>query len=55
VKATLTLPDRATYADYLAVEQSSSRRHEFFDGVIVAMAAARTSTTRSPRGSPACS
>ena len=38
MKATLSLPHRATYADYLAVEQSSERRHEFFDGVIVAMA-----------------
>jgi Uma2 family endonuclease len=38
VKATLSLPHRATYADYLAVEQGSERRHEFFDGVIVAMA-----------------
>jgi Uma2 family endonuclease len=38
VKATLSLPHRATYADYLAAEQSSERRHEFFDGVIVAMA-----------------
>jgi Uma2 family endonuclease len=32
------LPHRATYADYLAAEQDSERRHEFFDGVIVAMA-----------------
>jgi Uma2 family endonuclease len=38
VKATLSLPHRATYADYLAAEQGSERRHEFFDGVIVAMA-----------------
>jgi Uma2 family endonuclease len=38
VKATLSLPHRATYADYLAVEQGSERRHEFLDGVIVAMA-----------------
>lgn len=38
VKATLSLAQRATYADYLAVEQGSERRHEFFDGVIVAMA-----------------
>jgi len=38
VKATLSLPHRATYADYLAAEQDSERRHEFFDGVIVAMA-----------------
>ncbi len=29
---------RATYADYLAVEHNSEVRHEFVDGVIVAMA-----------------
>ena len=34
----LSLPSRATYADYLAAEQTSERRHEFIDGVIVAMA-----------------
>ncbi|HEX2685990.1 MAG TPA: Uma2 family endonuclease [Kofleriaceae bacterium] len=34
----LNLPRRTTYADYLATEQSSERRHEFLDGVIVAMA-----------------
>lgn len=34
----LSLPHRATYADYLAIEQDSECRHEFFDGVIVAMA-----------------
>ena len=33
----LSLPHRATYTDYLAAEQDSERRHEFFDGVIVAM------------------
>jgi Uma2 family endonuclease len=38
VKATLSLPHRATYDDYLSAEQGSERRHEFFDGVIVAMA-----------------
>jgi Uma2 family endonuclease len=38
VKATLNLPHRTTYADYLATEQNSERRHEFIDGVIVAMA-----------------
>ncbi len=38
MKAVLSLPSRTTYADYLAVEQSSERRHEFLDGVIVAMA-----------------
>lgn len=34
----MRLTQRATYADYLAAEQSSERRHEFIDGVIVAMA-----------------
>ena len=38
MKATLSLPRRATYADYLAAEQNSDSRHEFIDGVIVAMA-----------------
>jgi Uma2 family endonuclease len=38
MKATLSLPRRTTYADYLAAEQDSERRHEFIDGVIVAMA-----------------
>lgn len=38
MEALLRLPRRASYADYLAVEQNSDRRHEFFDGVIVAMA-----------------
>jgi Uma2 family endonuclease len=38
MKAVLRLDQRATYADYLAVEQNSDRRHEFIDGVIVAMA-----------------
>lgn len=32
------LQRRATYADYLAAEQMSMARHEFIDGVIVAMA-----------------
>jgi Uma2 family endonuclease len=32
------LPHRTTYADYIAAEQDSERRHEFIDGVIVAMA-----------------
>jgi len=32
------LDRRATYADYLAVETASPTRHEFIDGVIVAMA-----------------
>ena len=34
----MLLPRRTTYADYLAAEQNSERRHEFLDGVIVAMA-----------------
>jgi Uma2 family endonuclease len=38
MKATLRLPRAATYADYLAVEEHSERRHELIDGVIVAMA-----------------
>ncbi len=38
VKAVSSLPRRTTYADYLAAEQNSERRHEFIDGVIVAMA-----------------
>jgi hypothetical protein len=38
MKATLRLARRATYADYLAVEQHSRHRHELIDGVIVAMA-----------------
>lgn len=38
MRATLRLPRRATYSDYLAAEQTSEGRHEFIDGVIVAMA-----------------
>jgi Uma2 family endonuclease len=38
MEALLRLSRRATYADYLATEQTSERRHEFIDGVIVAMA-----------------
>lgn len=38
MRAVLKLPRRATYADYLAAEQMSERRHEFFDGVVVMMA-----------------
>jgi Uma2 family endonuclease len=34
----LRLARRATYADYLATEHNSRSRHEFIDGVIVAMA-----------------
>jgi Uma2 family endonuclease len=37
-EALLNLRCRTTYADYLATEQNSERRHEFIDGVIVAMA-----------------
>jgi Uma2 family endonuclease len=38
MRATLRLPRRATYSEYLAVERQSAHRHEFIDGVIVAMA-----------------
>jgi len=38
MEATLRLPRRASYADYLAAEQDSDHRHEFLDGVIIAMA-----------------
>lgn len=38
MEAFLRLPRRATYADYLAAEQTSACRHEFFDGAIVASA-----------------
>jgi Uma2 family endonuclease len=38
VEALLRLPRRASYGQYLAVEQASEHRHEFIDGVIVAMA-----------------
>jgi Uma2 family endonuclease len=38
MRATLRLPRRASYADYLAVEEHSEHRHELLDGVIVAMA-----------------
>lgn len=34
----MSLPRRATYADYLAAEQTSESRLELIDGVIVAMA-----------------
>lgn len=38
MRALLRLPSRATYADYIAAEATSERRHEFLDGGIVAMA-----------------
>jgi Uma2 family endonuclease len=38
VRATLRLDRRASYADYLAAEHGSPTRHEYIDGVIVAMA-----------------
>lgn len=38
MEAFLRLQRRASYAEYLGVEQDSDHRHEFFDGVIVAMA-----------------
>ncbi len=37
MQVTLSLSRRATYADYLAAEQGSERRHELLDGVIVAL------------------
>jgi Uma2 family endonuclease len=37
MEVTLRLPRRASYADYLAVEESTDHRCEFLDGVIVAM------------------
>jgi Uma2 family endonuclease len=63
VKASLSLARRATYADYLAAEQDSESRHEFLDGVIVAMAggsnehnaiAGRFAGAFSARVSPGC-
>lgn len=38
MQATLRLPRRASYEEYLAVEHASEHRHELIDGVIVAMA-----------------
>jgi Uma2 family endonuclease len=38
---TSAVPTRFTEAEYLAVEQASDRKHEFVDGVIVAMAGTR--------------
>lgn len=38
MRAVLYLDRRATYADYLATEKASEARHEYIDGVIVAMA-----------------
>ena len=38
MKATLRLDRRSSYGDYLAAEQSSPVRHEYIDGVVVAMA-----------------
>lgn len=38
MRATLWLSRRATYVEYLAVEQASEHRHELIDGVIVATA-----------------
>lgn len=38
MQAILRLAQRASYADYLVAEQGAEQRHEFFDGVIVAMA-----------------
>lgn len=33
-----TAPQRLTYAEYLRIEASTDERHEFFDGVVLAMA-----------------
>ena len=38
MEATLRLPRRTSYAEYLEVERGSAHRHEFLDGVVVAMA-----------------
>ncbi len=38
MRATLRVPRRVRYDEYLAVEQLSEHRHELLDGVIVAMA-----------------
>jgi len=38
MEAFLRLSHRASYADYLAAEQDEQQRHEFLNGVIVAMA-----------------
>lgn len=38
MRATVRVPRRASYAEYLAVEQHSDHRHELLDGLIVAMA-----------------
>jgi Uma2 family endonuclease len=38
MRVMLRLALRATYADYLVAEQRSEMRHEFVDGVIIAMA-----------------
>jgi Uma2 family endonuclease len=38
VLVTLALTRRASYVDYLIVEQNSEIRHEFIDGVLIAMA-----------------
>jgi len=37
MEALLRLPRRASYADYLSAERNSDFRHEFLDGVIVAI------------------
>jgi Uma2 family endonuclease len=45
MEVTLRLSRRASYADYLTVEQNSDHRFEFFDGVIVAMAGSHVEQT----------
>lgn len=37
---------RYTYAEYVALEEHANVRHEFFDGEVYAMVAARPSTLR---------
>ena len=41
---------RYSYAEYLAYEQDSGLKHEYDNGEILAMAAARAGTTPSRRG-----
>lgn len=40
MRVTVHVDRRATYADYLAVEEGSAHRHELIDGVILAIAGA---------------
>jgi Uma2 family endonuclease len=45
MEVTLRLSRQASYADYLAVEESSDHRFEFLDGAIVAMVGSRIEQT----------